>query len=75
MTDRRSEGRWARHDLDLVVVWLALLFAGVLFKPMIVVAFGLAVVSGVALLVRHLRARKQHRDNPPGEFWVERIKD
>lgn len=75
MTDRRLEQRWARRDVDLLTAWILLMLAGAFFRPLFLVALALMALVLVVFVLRHLRRRRQWRDNPPGEFWIERVKD
>ncbi len=73
MARKWADQKWALADFRIVAVWFLLLAMGLVYPPLIFVAFGLLVVAGVALLVRYrLRERRLEKQGPP-PFWADEI--
>lgn len=75
MTSRRQMFGFARHDADIAIAFVLLLMGGFVLKPLIVVAFAVAVVFIGVVVARALLRRRTYKLHPPEEFWADRIKE
>ncbi len=70
---KRADQRAAVDVARWSLLWLAVLGLGLLHPVMVFVAVGGAVVTGVALGVRHLRRERRLNKEGPPPFWGDQI--
>ena len=72
---RREDHRWARRDADLAAVWTLMIVVALVWRPMLFGVVALPLLVAAYAGIRYYRRVSRWREEPPGEYWVDRIKD
>lgn len=64
---------WVSRDVRLMLIGLVLLFLGAAHVIFLWALLALIAVLLLRLAVGALRRRRRWREQPPGEFWADRL--
>ncbi len=74
MTKKYAGQEWAQHDVNVVAVFVLLLFLGIRWPVCFVLALGYAALLATIALVRYLRRRRRWARQEPQESWTDRLR-